>query len=407
VFAGQALPYAYALLLARTASRAGVSPSLAVPLALPIAFSLTPMMFPFRPSAPIVEMLPFAQIADLGGASLVDLATAAVGCAILEAMRTRRPAVIALAFVLFAAPMTYGLVRIPEVEAARARAPSLRVGIVQPNVSIEAKQSLRFRRPTMYTLRTLSHQAEARGAELIVWPETSYPYRIAPTRERDPLGDPGIRRDGLHTPVIFGVVTGTHGCDQANAVVGMRRDGTLTRPVDKVRLLPFVETFPGWEQSRILTRVRPCFGYRAGPRARTIDLENLRVGILNCYEDLLGEHSLELATLRPDFLLNVTNDAWFLDSQEPHLHHMVARLRAIELRRDLVRSVNTGVSGLTSATGARLLQTETYVAVAPVVRVHMLRETTIYARFGEITLYVAIMALLLATVLASSAPQPE
>ena len=399
LFASAAIPYAFAALLARTASRAGVPLTLAMPPAIAVSFALAPMMFPFRPSTSMVEFLPFAQVADLGGATALDFATAAVGCAILEAMRTRRPTTIAIALVCLAAPLAYGSARIEDIEAARRQARVIRVGIVQPNISIADKHNIRRRRQTMFALRTLTAQAERDGADLVVWPETSYPYRVPRDTPHDVIGDAGIRRGGLvRGPVIFGLVTGTDGCDQANSVLGMRRDGTFTGPVDKARLLPLVETFPGWRESGLLRRIRPCFGYVPAPSAGVIALPGLRVGIMNCYEDLLGVHARELSALAPDFVLNVTNDAWFLDSQEPHIHHMAARVRAIEMRRDLVRSVNTGVSGLISATGERLSQTATYVPAAPVVEVAALTGTTFYATHGDVFLYasLALLALSLA-----------
>lgn len=411
LFAAQALPYAYAATLARMASRAGVRPTIALPLAIAIAFALAPMMFPFRPSTPVVELLPFVQMADVGGETLVDLVTAAFGCAAFEALRTRRPLAVAVAAALFVAPYGYGLARIAEIEAARADGREIRVGLVQPNISIADKQSIRTRRMQMRTLRALTADAERRGAQLVAWPETSYPYRIERTRTRDAVGDPSLRRGGLvRGPVIFGVVTGTTSCDQHNSTVGMSRTGAFTRPVDKARLLPLVETFPGWESSRVLRRIRPCFGYRAAPRAAVLEVDGYRAGIMNCYEDLLGVHARELAALDPDFLLNLTNDAWFLDSQEPHLHHMASRYRAIEIRRDLVRTVNTGVTGHISATGARLAQTRTYEATALVVPVRVVHETTLFARHGDLVRELAIGILLAASLLATvrrSAAQTE
>src|SRR5690606_14535671 len=79
-----------------------------------------------------------------------------------------------------------------------------------------------------------------------------------------------------------------------------------------------------------------------------------------------------------------TNDAWFGDTAEPHLHHMVSRLRTIETRRELVRAVNTGVSAHVSRTGRDLVRTETFVATHFVADVVPSREITLYARLGDL-----------------------
>jgi len=81
--------------------------------------------------------------------------------------------------------------------------------------------------------------------------------------------------------------------------------------------------------------------------------------------------------------VNLTNDAWFGDTSAPLLHHMNARMRAIETRRDLVRAVNTGVSGHTAATGEDLARTDAFTRASFVADARLLRGTTIYGRFGD------------------------
>ena len=96
-----------------------------------------------------------------------------------------------------------------------------------------------------------------------------------------------------------------------------------------------------------------------------------QAGILNCYEDLMDDHVLRVARQSPDFLSNHTNDAWFGPTRAPVLHHFLARMRAIETRRDLVRTVNTGVSGHVSATGESLMTTAPFTPQARVVEVRL------------------------------------
>jgi apolipoprotein N-acyltransferase len=85
----------------------------------------------------------------------------------------------------------------------------------------------------------------------------------------------------------------------------------------------------------------------------------------------------------PDVLVNVTNDAWFGDTAEPHLHHQVARMRAIETRRDLVRAVNTGVSGHVSAAGEDVQRTETWVRTSFIAEARLLRGRTLWVILGD------------------------
>jgi apolipoprotein N-acyltransferase len=109
------------------------------------------------------------------------------------------------------------------------------------------------------------------------------------------------------------------------------------------------------------------------------------MGVFNCYEDTLPSFGRELfAATQPNLLVNVTNDAWFVGSQEPWLHQRLAAMRSIELRRDMVRAVNLGVSSWIDA-GGRMRRSRHdaepgFLLVAPALRNE---PPTPYARFGD------------------------
>jgi apolipoprotein N-acyltransferase len=115
-----------------------------------------------------------------------------------------------------------------------------------------------------------------------------------------------------------------------------------------------------------------------------MSLAGARIGPLNCYEDVIADFALEVTRGAPDFLVNVTNDAWFGDSAEPYLHEQVARLRSIETRRDLVRSVNTGVSSHITATGAEAVHTESYERIGFLADVRKMTGFTPWVRYGDL-----------------------
>jgi apolipoprotein N-acyltransferase len=87
----------------------------------------------------------------------------------------------------------------------------------------------------------------------------------------------------------------------------------------------------------------------------------------------------------PSVLSNHTNDAWFGRTRAPGLHHFLARMRAIETRRDVVRAVNTGVSGVISASGETLVRTEVFERTTLRATVRPSRALTAWVRFGDVT----------------------
>jgi apolipoprotein N-acyltransferase len=120
----------------------------------------------------------------------------------------------------------------------------------------------------------------------------------------------------------------------------------------------------------------------------------LRIGVLNCYEDTLPDLGRRIAReLNPNLLVNVTNDAWFIGTAEPELHLRLSVMRSIELRRDLVRSVNLGVTAWIDARGQIRAQQASSKPSALIVQPQW-RSTpaTVYARFGDLPLLLLLAA---------------
>jgi apolipoprotein N-acyltransferase len=84
---------------------------------------------------------------------------------------------------------------------------------------------------------------------------------------------------------------------------------------------------------------------------------DFRLGPLICYEDILPGFTRRVGKLRPNAFINITNDAWFGRTAEPHQHLALAVFRAVEHRLEMVRAVNTGVSAHVDAAGRVLAQT--------------------------------------------------
>lgn len=399
---GQSLAFVAATLVSVELMRLRAPGWLVVPAALTVAGSLAPALFPWRYGLSQLPFLPYAQVAELGSLPLLDVLVALVGCGLVDGLRTRRRAPLAVAALAFAVPIAYGLVRLEQVRAARDGAPALRVGALQPSVGIFDKHDRRLHVGQLQDLRAMTRELEARGADLVLWPESSYPFPIHRDAPRDRGGALGILAEGVRGPVLAGVLStdGTRGTATArdergrvvgrftvgtgrrfNSAVGIDRSGRVTGIADKVRLLAFGEYVPFWDWIPPLQRFPR--GLTPGEGPQIVELAGARIGVLNCYEDLLADHVRWQARYAPSFWANLTNNAWFGDTSAPHLHHMNARLRAIETRRDLVRAVNTGPSGHTTATGEDAARTGTFVRASFIADVRLLEGTTPWVALGD------------------------
>src|SRR5690606_21699867 len=123
------------------------------------------------------------------------------------AWRRRRFAPALAAAAALALPPAYGLVRLDQVRAERDRAPALLVGALQPNVGIFDKHDPRLHVGQLRELRAMTRELEERGAELVLWPESSYPFPIHRDATRDRGGPLGILAEGVRGPVLAGVIS--------------------------------------------------------------------------------------------------------------------------------------------------------------------------------------------------------
>jgi apolipoprotein N-acyltransferase len=398
-------------------------------LPFPLAFGAgvlaalcVPTIFAWSPAGLVSPWPSFVQLADVIGERGVSLLFA-VGAALFaraarRAWSTRdrsalRPALAAL--LLFAGLHVHGRARIASLQRASAGLPTVRVGLVDQAVKPLDRWNRSHHPTILKTLRQLTGDLEAEGAELTVWPEAAYPYTLAHDARIAPRGPRSILGREVRGPVLVGLITedlpvsgpgGELERNSYNSATLLTPDGVLQPPYDKLELLWFGETVPGGNLFPALRRVFQRSGGLVpgdAPRALTLPARPgappARMAILNCYEDTLPALGRRLAgALAPTLLVNVTNDAWFYATAEPELHARLGAMRAIELRRDLVRAVNLGTTSWIDAAGVVRAK---YDEQRPgtLMTTPALREAppTIYARLGDAPLFAAIAAAALFT----------
>lgn len=263
------------------------------------------------------------------------------------------------------------------------------VRLVQPN----APQALKFDPEwgPRFLDRMIDFTAAGEVPDLVLWPETSVPYRLD---DAGPVIDE-ITEAARGAPVGFGIVR-TEGWRGYNTLAILDGQGGLTATYDKHHLVPFGEYIPApWLLSRIgLSTFTQSegYGFSAGPGPQLLDLGPLgRALPLICYEaafpqDLRG-------TDRPDWLLQITNDAWFGSLSGPYQHLAQSRLRAIEQGLPMVRVANTGISALIDARGRVVAQIPLNTDGWLDVTLPRPLSPTVYSRTGDMPAYLMILGL--------------
>jgi apolipoprotein N-acyltransferase len=301
-----------------------------------------------------------AGLAPVVGVYGVGLAVAAsAGALVLAATGTRRERLAALAVLagLWLAGGALGRVGWTHPSGA-----PVRVALVQGAISQDLKWQADNREHTLELYRRLTEQAW--GARIVVWPEAALPvlyHEIVPY-----LKDLYFAAQAHGADLVLGLLRYDPEKDQyRNGLVSLgREDGSAVEQwYYKRRLVPFGEFFPVPPFVRAWMRLKSLAYVDFAPGAAdqgTLPAAGERLGATICYEDAYAAE--QLAVLRQATLLvNVSNDAWFGDSSAPHQHLQIARFRALEAGRWLMRATNNGVSALIDPSGRVVARTRQFV----------------------------------------------
>ncbi len=215
--------------------------------------------------------------------------------------------------------------------------------------------------------------------------------------EMTPEADRSSARRGFKVPLLYGAMTHASelpshhaGCkDCFNSALLQGPNGEIEAVYDKAFLLMFGEYIPFGEEFPKLYELSPeTSRFQSGTRTAPIELKldkdrTARIGMLICYEDLVPRYAKRVAAHYPNVFINVTNDAWFGQSAEPEHHLNLALIRAVEYRRWLLRSTNTGISVFIDAAGRRVAETKLTGEETLMRDVPLLEGRTVYAMLGD------------------------
>ena len=255
------------------------------------------------------------------------------------------------------------------------------IRIVQGNFPQREKWAPGAREAAISRYLTLS--AKDGPTDAVLWPETAFPGFLDEDEDARLRIFAGLPSGSALLTGVPDRIDGQAGPRYYNTIQVYGPSGALLTGYAKHRLVPFGEYVPlrGWLPVERLTEGRGDF--TPGPGPSTLVVPNLPpFSAVICYEIIFPGHVVD-DTVRPDWIFNPSNDAWFGTSIGPEQHLAAARLRAVEEGLPVVRAVNTGISALIDAKGnivarLELEQTGTIDAKLPPAL-----PRTPYARFGD------------------------
>src|SRR5688572_49813 len=404
-------PAVMALVTSRLITRGGAGALYFAPAAWVATEFFRGYLFGGFPWVPLgnsqVTVLPVAQLASVFGvyglSALVAFVNASIAFALLTSGRSRLKAIAAAAVVLVATG-AWGAWRIQDGSLTREGTP-VRIGLAQGNIEQSDKWRPGEARRIFTTYIGLTRDMARRGAQYVIWPESSTPF----TFESDPVGEQQMRALAreVKVPILFGsdqqVVVGGEPAHY-NAAFQLNPDGTTGAVYRKIHLVPFGEFVP---MSEWLTFFPPLVQTLAGfaPFKPGDSMVMLPVGerltsTAICYEVVYPSLVREAVLGGSELLTTITNDGWYGHSSAPYQHFEMASMRAIEHGRYLARAANTGISGVIDPYGRVIAESAIFEQVGLVQEARFLTTRTIYTTIGDLIAYLAL-ALVAASLIAT------
>jgi apolipoprotein N-acyltransferase len=404
-------PAVSAMVLGRLIGRAGRSAVFFAPAAWVATEYLRGLLFGGFPWVPLgnsqVTVPAVAQVASVFGvyglSALVAFVNAAIAFALVSPGRSRLAAM-ASTIALLVGIAAWGSWRVADGSLTREGMP-IRVGLIQGNVAQADKlaPTPEKDRRIFTTYLAMTRDAVRRGAQYVIWPESSTPFTFG----HDPVGDVALRElaRGVGVPILFGSdqIVSTPEIRQYNAAFLLGPDGETKAIYRKVHLVPFGEFFPLQEWITFAAPlVKRFLPFTPGDGVVLLPVNGHPTSTAICYEVVFPSLMRDAVLQGSELLTTVTNDGWYGTSSAPYQHFEMASMRAIENGRYLARAANTGISGVVDPYGRIVQASAIFEQVGLVVEARLLDGRTIYSYVGDVAAYVALALTVIALVVVRS-----
>jgi apolipoprotein N-acyltransferase len=237
--------------------------------------------------------------------------------------------------------------------------------------------------------------------DLVIWPESPAPFFINDARFHQTLSV-------IATEAHVYVLAGTLGVLRDGDISQLYNSAELVAPngdwlarYDKIHLVPFGEYVPFQDMFSFAKKLTKEVGdFVPGTQRVVLPVHSYKLGTFICYESIFPDEIREFARDGAGLLVNVSNDGWFGETGAPGQHLRMARMRAIENNRWVLRSTNTGITATIDPYGRIVQQARRNVRVALDMPYGVVTDTTFYTRHGDWFAWFCVMACAIIAVLA-------
>ena len=348
-----------------------------------------------------VDNIPLSRVATVTGVYGISFEIVLVNTALAAAFlvpRERRKVLLTAALAAAIALHAGKLVHPPPLPATNGAT------LVQANVPIldSGDWTLDNLTQTLDSLQTFSVRPENQkpgSPGLILWPESPAPFFVSDLHVRHTLADLARATDSY---IITGSLGIEHAGDPArrpdifNSAAVIAPNGAWTARYDKIHLVPFGEFVPFEKLFSFASGLTRQVGTFARGHSRLpLQVGDTKIGTFICYEAIFPDEVRQFAKNGAELFVNISNDGWYGEGGAPWQHLNMARMRAVENDRWLLRDTNTGITAVIDPLGRVVDEAPRNQRTQLQATYSLVETTTFYTRYGDwFPLLCAIITLL-------------
>ena len=375
---------------------AGLPPLLAFPAVWVFFELLKTFMFTGFPwnllgysQFPAKEIIQISDITGVYGISFfVVFINACIFVFFSRSVQSRKLQYRELVYGLFfiAVTMYYGTTQITKWEKIIAGGTPVKFGLIQGNINQDHKWDAGYQMETLDIYTKLTEKSFNEGANIIIWPETATPFYFQSEAKLRPIVlDLAKKHMGW---LVFGSPVYSYEKGKMhylNSAFVISPEGDTAGRYDKMHLVPFGEYVPLKKFLFFVDKLVPAAGdFSSGKEPVLLYAGGYKFGMSICYEIIFPDLVRKLVKNGAEFLVTITNDAWFGKTAAPYQHFIMAGLRAVENRVPLLRTANTGITGYFDQTGNIIEETEIFTTARITGEIRISPYRSFYSKFGNI-----------------------
>ena len=336
--------------------------------------------------------LPFIQMADITGVYGLSFVILSVNASLYWVLHqwpkwTFPFKEVAITVLILLSFLIYGYVKIRHVDRETIKSPPLKLALVQGNIDQSIKWDKSFQLETLKIYRRLSMRVAEDKPDLIIWPETATPFFFQEAKEYQPIVLEIPEKTNaflLFGTPFYKIEKGK--VNYYNSAFLISPSKKLIGKYDKIHLVPFGEYIP---LRKLLFFIESSIGegignFKPGKESFNFSLPQGKFGVLICFEIIFPDLCRRFVKDGADFLVTITNDAWFGRTSAPYQHLSMATFRAIENRVFIARAANTGISAFIDPKGKIVDQGGIFAEEAMNGTIHLSRNKTFYTLYGDV-----------------------